>query len=102
MFLFGLSMGTGILNHITENIRPQCGRMRIAKSADHTVREEILRHGFYGFRKYRNLPSQVHTQILIEQADKAGIITYHHTAVAGTFCPDTRCCIESVIGQFFQ
>ena len=102
MFLFGLSMGTGILNHITENIRPQCGRMRIAKSADHTVREEILRHGFYGFRKYRNLPSQVHTQILIEQADKAGIITYHHTAVTGALCPDTRGCIESVIGQFFQ
>ena len=31
-----------------------------------------------------------------------GIITYHHTAVAGTFCPDTRSRIESVIGQFFQ
>ena len=95
-------MGTGILNHITENIGPQRRRMRIAKPADHTVREEVLRHSFYSFRKYRNLLGKVHAQILIEQTDKAGIITYHHTAVARALCPNTSGCIESVIGQFFQ
>ena len=76
--------------------------MGISETAYHPVGEQILRSGCHSFGKYRQFLRQVTMQVTVEEACKVGIVIHHHTTVTGTFRPNTRMRIISVVGKFFQ
>ena len=76
--------------------------MGISETAYHPVGEQILRSGCHSFGKYRQFLCQVTMQVTVEEACKVGIVIHYHTTVTGTFRPNARMRIISVVGKFFQ
>ena len=97
-----LAIPPGILHHAAEVARTQRTGMRIPESYNLTVGKAVLRSGGHGFFYHRDFAGQVAPKVLVEQQDKIRIIIDHVATVSRAFVPDSRSCIETVIGQSLQ
>ncbi len=76
--------------------------MRIPKTANHTVRKQILGRGRHRFRQYRHRFHQIILQIRVKLVHEIGIIIDYHTAIPRTFRPNPRIGIKAIIRKTCQ
>ena len=92
-------MASGILQYLVDATRIEITWMSIAKTCNHTVREEIFGRGLHSFRQDRTLLEEVDASLLIQHVGEITDTAQYRGTVAWRFIPSLALRIKAEVDE---